>query len=356
MIFGIIALVFGVLAMVISFVPCVGFLAFIPAFVGLVCGIIGLIIAIVKKASKGLSIAGIVLSVLAAIWVPLTVVFLMGGSLGALGLTSMAASEANERLTQSSSSRSSTFTPASGSRTHGASRQSSGTSPGSTSSSGAGSSGTSPSSVPVPPDPQPTPTEPAVSDEARQLESDIQQFGQRLGELSQSGIWRRVKEFRDEVDQLGTGAERDPLHEQLDVLTLGVLDSRAYPYYERAAQYLQDDKLSFAEREWQKANDVYTGAEVPRLRSPRAGSALYAAIQELGTAIQMSRDPGKRYSLKAVAETGAMLRDNITGESETVKEGERIGGYILSDVDMKEFEVTLTDPEGRRHVLRRQGR
>lgn len=62
---AIIGLVLGIIAILFSFIPCVGTLAFIPGVIGLILGVIALLKAKDNGDPKGMSIAVIVVSVLA---------------------------------------------------------------------------------------------------------------------------------------------------------------------------------------------------------------------------------------------------------------------------------------------------
>ena len=66
---GVASLVLGIVAIVISFIPCLGIYALVPSIIGLLLGLIGIVSA--SKAnppkSKGLAIAGLVLSIIATV-------------------------------------------------------------------------------------------------------------------------------------------------------------------------------------------------------------------------------------------------------------------------------------------------
>ncbi|MEG0873301.1 MAG: DUF4190 domain-containing protein [Clostridia bacterium] len=64
---GIAALVLGIISIIIGFIPLCGAIAYLPALVGLVLGIVDLVKSKKENQSKGLAIAGTVLSVLALI-------------------------------------------------------------------------------------------------------------------------------------------------------------------------------------------------------------------------------------------------------------------------------------------------
>jgi heme/copper-type cytochrome/quinol oxidase subunit 3 len=66
-------------ALVLSFIPCINWFAFFPAVAGLICSIIGLATAKKGGNKKGLAIAGLVMSIVTIIWIPLFyLVFLAG--------------------------------------------------------------------------------------------------------------------------------------------------------------------------------------------------------------------------------------------------------------------------------------
>ncbi|RZU62848.1 hypothetical protein [Zhihengliuella halotolerans] len=64
---GIAALVIGIVALVLSWVPIVNNFAAILAVIALVLAIIGLVVAVKKNGSKGLSIAGAIIFVVALV-------------------------------------------------------------------------------------------------------------------------------------------------------------------------------------------------------------------------------------------------------------------------------------------------
>ena len=71
--FAVASLVCGVLGLLIPFVPYVAAFGFIPAVTGTIAGIISTSTAVKAKRSRCLAAAGLILSVLALIWVPLYV-------------------------------------------------------------------------------------------------------------------------------------------------------------------------------------------------------------------------------------------------------------------------------------------
>jgi hypothetical protein len=62
---GIIGLVLGILALILSFIPCIGIWAVVPGLIGLVLSVVGMSMAGKSNGSKGLPIAGMVLSIIA---------------------------------------------------------------------------------------------------------------------------------------------------------------------------------------------------------------------------------------------------------------------------------------------------
>jgi hypothetical protein len=76
-------LVFGILAIVIAFVPCIGILAIIPAILGIIFSIVGLVKSRKTGQGKGMAVAGLILSILAIIWVPVLVFLILGGAAAA---------------------------------------------------------------------------------------------------------------------------------------------------------------------------------------------------------------------------------------------------------------------------------
>ena len=80
--FGVAALILGILALLIAFIPCVGLFALIPGIIAIILAIVGLSQASSANGSKGVIIAGLVISVIgtiiAALWL---IIFSAGGSL-----------------------------------------------------------------------------------------------------------------------------------------------------------------------------------------------------------------------------------------------------------------------------------
>jgi len=64
---GIAALVIGIVAVIVGFIPVCGFFALLPAVVGLVLGIIDAKKKAKQKQPKGVSVAGIVLNIIAIV-------------------------------------------------------------------------------------------------------------------------------------------------------------------------------------------------------------------------------------------------------------------------------------------------
>ncbi len=66
---GIASLVIGIVAVIMSMIPCVGWLALLPAVVGLVLGILEFNKKKKAEAPKGMSLAGIVLNIVALVFI-----------------------------------------------------------------------------------------------------------------------------------------------------------------------------------------------------------------------------------------------------------------------------------------------
>jgi hypothetical protein len=73
-------LVLGIVAIVLSFIPCIGFFAITPAILGIIFSIIGLSQAKKTGQGKGMAIAGLVLSILAIVWIPIFILLIVGGA------------------------------------------------------------------------------------------------------------------------------------------------------------------------------------------------------------------------------------------------------------------------------------
>lgn len=64
---GIAALILGIISIIIAFVPFCGMIAFFPAIIGLILGIVDLVLKSKAQQSKGVSIAGVILSSLSIV-------------------------------------------------------------------------------------------------------------------------------------------------------------------------------------------------------------------------------------------------------------------------------------------------
>lgn len=76
----------GLVALILSFIPCINWFAFFPAIAGLICSIIGLVTAKKAGKKKGLAIAGLILSAIAIIWIPVFILLIMASVAGSAGL------------------------------------------------------------------------------------------------------------------------------------------------------------------------------------------------------------------------------------------------------------------------------
>ena len=73
---GVASLVLGILSVLICWIPCVNYLAFIPAVIGVILGIVDTVKKSKSGESKGMSIAGLILSAIAVVIIFLwTVIF-----------------------------------------------------------------------------------------------------------------------------------------------------------------------------------------------------------------------------------------------------------------------------------------
>lgn len=68
---GIAALILGIISIIVGFVPLCGAIAYFPAIVGLVLGIVDIVLKSKKNESKGMGIAGTVLSAIALVIITL---------------------------------------------------------------------------------------------------------------------------------------------------------------------------------------------------------------------------------------------------------------------------------------------
>lgn len=64
---GIAALVLGIISLILGFIPFCGVIAFLPAIIGVILGIVDIVVKKKKQEKIGISIAGLVLSILAVI-------------------------------------------------------------------------------------------------------------------------------------------------------------------------------------------------------------------------------------------------------------------------------------------------
>ena len=64
---GVASLVLGIISIIIGFIPLCGSIALLPAIIGLILGIVDLVQKSKNGGSKGISIAGLILSIIAII-------------------------------------------------------------------------------------------------------------------------------------------------------------------------------------------------------------------------------------------------------------------------------------------------
>lgn len=64
---GVASLVLGIMSLIIGFIPLCGSIALVPAIIGVILGIIDIVSKSKKGEKKGISIAGLILSVIATI-------------------------------------------------------------------------------------------------------------------------------------------------------------------------------------------------------------------------------------------------------------------------------------------------
>ena len=76
---GVVALVLGIISIIIGFIPLCGSIALVPAIIGLILGIVDVAVKSKKGESKGVSIAGVVLTAIAIV-VILFWVFVFGAA------------------------------------------------------------------------------------------------------------------------------------------------------------------------------------------------------------------------------------------------------------------------------------
>lgn len=71
-------LVLGIVSIVLSFIPCINWSAILPAIVGIVLSSVGLAQSKKTGEGKGMATAGLVLSIIAIVWVPIYILMIMG--------------------------------------------------------------------------------------------------------------------------------------------------------------------------------------------------------------------------------------------------------------------------------------
>lgn len=64
---GVASLVLGIISLIIGFIPFCGMIAFVPAIIGLILGIVEIVKKSKEKASKGMGIAGTILSAISIV-------------------------------------------------------------------------------------------------------------------------------------------------------------------------------------------------------------------------------------------------------------------------------------------------
>jgi hypothetical protein len=77
---GVAGFVCGLVGLILSFIPCIGWLGFGPAVAGIICSSIALATANKTNKKKGLAIAGLVLSILTILWIPLFLFAILGAA------------------------------------------------------------------------------------------------------------------------------------------------------------------------------------------------------------------------------------------------------------------------------------
>lgn len=75
---GVASLVFGIVAVLFSIIPCFGFFALILDLPALIFAVIGLSKAMKNNSPKGLAIAGLILGIIAAIFIAINMFLLLG--------------------------------------------------------------------------------------------------------------------------------------------------------------------------------------------------------------------------------------------------------------------------------------
>ncbi len=66
---GVASLVLGIISIIIGIIPFCGIIALIPAIIGFILGIVDTVVKSKKNLPKGVSIAGLILSILAIIFI-----------------------------------------------------------------------------------------------------------------------------------------------------------------------------------------------------------------------------------------------------------------------------------------------
>ncbi|MCP4642015.1 MAG: hypothetical protein GY851_16350 [bacterium] len=329
MVLGIFALLFGLAALGLSFVPCINLFAVIPGFLGFLFGIIGWVVAAKRQTGKGLSIAGVVLSVLAMTWAPILVFFV----LGAMGQS------LKEELSSLPGPASST--PSASPVTLTTSRP--------TSSSASRSRGRTASPRIVTRDPAST-TSSTTSDgsagESSEIQAEIVKLARGAAGMVRNDVWGEVDALRERIDELEDEGNQLPLHEQLDRLIVSVVEVDLNRHYAAAADRYNRNDLRGAKSECDAALQLMTSPDLPLTRTPQDSSVL-SGIQALAAQIDMAANPVTRFQVTGFTSMGgedvANLRDLMTGKRVTAREGVTVGPYTIEAVSKDDGTVTLSD-------------
>lgn len=329
---AIVALVLGIVAIVISFIPCVGLLAFIPAVLGGIFGLIGLIMALRAKAGVGIAVAGMILSVLSVIWVPLCIFVILGGSFAAI--SSLVPADILKPSAPSGQVVTSTD-PRHPPRPK----------------------VIPPSSPNAGPAPTPQPTPPASNAE-RQLQQKIAGLRAQAGGLPASELWQKVGELRAEVDRLGsTGAAS--LHQDLDMIVVNGLEAEAKKALENALRYYGRNDYKRTREACAEVRRVYESQAAPRLREmdlPESDTVAQAGA--LLNEIDALLNPAATLTLGGIIDAGgsvtAFFTDNTTGETLRGKEGDQVGAFVIVSIDQRSRTVQLRNVDEQIFELRKR--
>lgn len=331
-------LILAIIAIVLSFIPCVGYLAFVPGILGIIFSAIGLSQSRQSRRGKWLALPGLVFSVTAAVW-PFLFWFVVAGgvgiasTLGALAISLAGLDAAGidnwEDLSAAPKTRTGIFAP------HSVSSSGANRTPHSVST----RSGTTTSTIRTTTTTTTTiPLSAEEAEERRAIEAGIQALRNGAGQENPGIAWERVRMLRSRINQLAASGR---LHEELDQAIVAVLDALAEPHYRRAEQLARAENYPEALEACDKALDIYSdeGRHPPFHAPDNVGSAVFDQANTFYERLQLWADPYRRFELRGIATSNdegiANVYDHAIGDWFRVREGDRVGGFLVTKVDWR---------------------